>query len=640
MAADDLTVGEVMALVAAARVDRLVLLLEQAAGIAERRWLRDALSTAIRRSDPGAVDPDILARAANRDLGEATALLDGGPPAHSVVVPFAAGALGIARRVYVGFDLEGVDDGGTLAPASRDAVRHALLVAARCETPPHPPERYRFGAWLPGGFEGVSVDGASLGAATFVSAVALWSGRSVVPGTAISASLEGSQLGGVGGLEAKVDALIARPDVARLVVASADRAAVEATVAKARGTLPVIGVEDVAALLDATLAPRASSEPEAEDIDHVVYEARRAFAGGWAPHRWPVLRERLERVASAIPGGRPDLEVAALTMLGAARRHLGAPEESARILVRAAKLAATHASAVPDPPLVHLWEHLALTHAMLGDLSEARTAARRALRIATRARLGADRVKALGTLGLVELAADHPQEAAAAQADALAFVSAGRPAQIVRSCGYLAEARGAAGDLGGVREAWTTGFARLAAVPAATRDVLEAWLRVNFGSALVRCGALDEAVEVLASSIVTAQIEAGPLPGLLARRALGRALVGRAASAPAEVDRGLSLLGQSPASQGLVAAPRFVAMAHVNVLFEARARLVLGVFEADVEARALRALGSLPRYGRVPELLAPLVGRVRAAVALAVFEPVRLIAALDALLARAVRLGL
>jgi hypothetical protein len=81
-------------------------------------------------------------------------------------------------------------------------------------------------------------------------------------------------------------------------------------------------------------------------------------------------------------------------------------------------------------------------------------------------------------------------------------------------------------------------------------------------------------------------------------------------------------------------------MAHVNVLFEARARLVLGVFEADVEARALRALGSLPRYGRVPELLAPLVGRVRAAVALAVFEPVRLIAALDALLARAVRLGL
>jgi tetratricopeptide (TPR) repeat protein len=634
------TVGEVEALVAAARVDRLVARLDHATGIGERRWLRHALATAIGRSDPGAVDAETLQRATAHGVSEATALLEGGPPAHSVVVPFAAGALGIARRVYVGFDLEGVDDGGALAPASRDAVRHALLLAARCETPPHPPERYRFGAWLPGGFEGVSVDGASLGAAALVSAVALWSGRAVLPQTAISASLVGTRLVSVGGHAAKIDALIARADVARLVVASADRAAVAARVASARGTLDVIGVDDVEALLVATLAAPGSAGRGDDDVDHIVYEARRAFAGGWASHRWPVLRERLERVASAIPAGRPDLEVAALTMLGAARRHLGAPEESARILARAAKLAAAHAKAVPDPPLVHLCEHLALTHAMLGELGEARSAARRAVRIATRARLGADRLKALGTLGLVELAADHPEEAAAAQSSALALASAGRPAQIVRSCGYLAEARAAAGDLEGVRDAWSTGCAQLASVPASARDVLEAWLRVNFGSALVRCDVLDEALTALSAPVVTAQIEAGPLPGLLARRALGRALVGRTAATPAEIDRGLSLLGQSPASQGLLAAPRFLAMAHVNVLFEARARLVLGIFDADMETRALRALGALPRYGRVPEQLAPLVGRVRAAIALAVFEPVRLIAALDALLARAVRLGL
>jgi hypothetical protein len=639
MAADVPTVGEVEALVAAARVDRLVVHLEKARGIAVRRWICDALAIALRRCDPGALAPALLQAAQARGLDATAAQLDGGPPAHSVVVPFAAAELGIARRVYVGFDLEGVDDGGTLSEESLDAVRQALLLAARRETPPHPPERYRFGAWLPGGLEGVSVEGDSLGAATLVSAVALWSGRGVLPQTAISASLVGTRLGAVGGLAAKVDALLARADVSRLVVASADRAAVAAQVAAAGGTLDVVGVDDVETLLVATLSTAAPTVRD-EDVDHVVYEARRAFAGGWASHRWPVLRERLERVASAIPAGRPDLEVAALTMLGAARRHLGAPEESARILARAEKLAAAHAKAVPDPPLVHLCEHLALTHAMLGALPEARRAARRAVRIAKRARLGADRVKALGTLGLVELAAGHPEEAAAAQRDALALVAAGRPAQFVRSCGYLAEARGAAGDLAGVREAWVTGCTQLAAVPASSRDVLEAWLRVNFGSALVRCGALDEAVEVLAVPLVTAQIEAGPLPGLLARRALGRALVGRSASTPAELDRGLSLLGQSPASQGLLAAPRFVAMAHVNVLFEARARLVLGLFEADIEARARRALGALPPYGRVPALLAPLVGRVHAALATAALEPVRLVAALDALLVRAVRLGL
>ncbi len=643
MVGDVPSVGEVDALTFAARVDRLVAHLERAQGIGQRRWLSEALSSALRRSDPGALTPDLAARAAalgvpaTHDAGEIE------PPPHSVVVPCAAGPLGLARRVHAGFDLEAADEAGGFEGTSRDAARHALRAAAQRITPPHPIARYHLVPWLPGSLAWVTVDGDSLGAATYVSAVALWSGRAVRAGTAVSAALVGASVGPVGGLAAKVDALLARADVTRLVVAEADRAQVESLVRAAGGRLEVVGAGSTDALLVAALAAPdavARGALRGDDVDHVVYEARRAFAGGWSSYRWPALRERLERVAGMIPAGRPDLEVAALTMLGAARRHLGAPEESARVLARAEALAAAHAAVVPDPPLVHLHEHVALTRAMLGDLREARVAAQRAVRIAARARLSAEQVKALGTLGLVELAAGRCEAAAAAQARALALGHAGRPAHCARTCGYLAEACGRAGDLAGARAAWAEGRAHLAASPEAGRDVLEAWLRVNFGAALVRCGAPEEAVETLAVPVVAAQLEGGPLPGLLARRALGLALVRRPASSPAEIARGLELLAQSPAAHGQLAAPRFLAMAQANVLHEARARLALGRWESDIEARAVRALGSLPRYGRVSTRLAPLALRVHRALAEADARPAPLARALDTLLARTERFGL
>ena len=627
------------AAVAAARVDWLVAHAEVAVGIAQTRWLVQALDSALQRSDPGAVDQDTLRRAASVGASALLGAAEVSPPAHSLVVPFCAEVLGFARRVHAGFELDAGDAAESLAADARAAVRGALDAAARRATPPHEPAQYRLAAWLPGALEGVVVAGESLGAATLVSAVALWSGRAVLAGTAVSASLSGLTLASVGGLESKIAALAARADVLRLVVASPDEALACALVRASGARLAIVPAVDVEALLSATLAP-APKVAAAADIDYVVQDARRAFSGGWSAYAWPALREQLERVAGAIPVGRPDLEVAALTMLGAARRHLGAPEESARVLARAEALADLRHDVLPDAPLVHLLEHVALTNAALGDLERAMPPARRAVRVASRARLSGELLKALGTLGLVQLARGKPREAAAAQARALAIVHVHRPQSCVRTHAYLAEARGAAGDLDGARAAFDEGLAHLGALPtAAARDDVQAWLRTSYGAALVACGAFDEAVAALSVPAVLARLDGDPLPGLLARRHLGRALAEAPSARPAERARGLELLAQSPAAHRQLTAPRFLAMAHANVLYEARARVTHGLWEADIEARTLRALGCLPRYGRMPTLLDPLATRVERAIADVRKEPQRLVRALDLLLVRGSRLG-
>jgi len=632
------SVEDVEAAVSTARVDRLVAFVAAADGIALHRWLVQALEHALQRADPGALD-DATARVAMALVSAATRPVQVAPPPHSVVVPFAAGALGFARRIHVGFELDAGDAAESLADDARSAVRDALDAAARLASPPHAPSRYRLAAWVPGALDGVRVEGASLGAATLVSAVALWSGRAVVAGTAISAGLSGAALLSVGALDAKLAALASRADVTRLIVAHGDRARAHALAMSHAPRIEVIGAADVDALL-ATALGQTPRDAVALDVDHVVHEARRAFSGGWSAYRWPELRERLERVAAAIPAGRPDLEVAALTMLGAARRHLGAPEESARVLDRAAALAAQNAAVVPDPPLVHLLEHVALTDVALGDLDHAVPAARRAVRVASAARLSGELMKALGTLGLVELARGRSAAAVDAQARALDIAHVYRPAGCVRTHAYLAQARGAAGDLEGARAAFEEGLAHAAEHSAAgQRDDVEAWLRTSYGGALVACDAFEEAVAALSVPSVLERLSGDPLPGLLARRHLGRALASAPLTRPADIERGLELLAQSPAAHRHLEAPRFLAMAHANVLYEARARLAHALWEPDVEARTIRALACLPRYGRMPAQLDPLVARVHRALGAARTRPKPLLRALDLLLVRASRLG-
>lgn len=632
------TVGDVDAAVLTARVDRLLAYVAAADGIALRRWLVQALEHALLRADPGALD-DATARVVASLVATTFRAAEVAPPPHSVVVPLAAEALGFARRIHVGFELDAGDAAESLSPDARSAVRDALDAASREVSPPHAPSRYRLAAWVPGALDGLRVEGASLGAATLVSAVALWSGRAVVDGTAISAGLSGAALLSVGALDAKLAALAARADVTRLIVAQADRERAHAFAASHAAHIEIIGAADIDALLAAALG-HAPRNVVALDVDHVVHEARRAFSGGWSAYRWPELRERLERVAAAIPPGRPDLEVAALTMLGAARRHLGAPEESARVLDRAAALAARSAAVVPDPPLVHLLEHVALTDVALGDLDHAVPAARRAVRVASEARLSGELIKALGTLGLVELARGRAAAAVDAQARALDIVHVYRPAGCVRTHAYLAEAHGAAGDLEGARAAFDEGLAHAAEhASAGARDDVEAWLRTSYGGALVACGALEEAVAVLSVPSVLARLAGDPLPGLLARRHLGRALAGAPTTCPADIERGLELLAQSPAAHRHLEAPRFLAMAHANVLYEARARLAHALWEPDVEARTMRALACLPRYGRMPARLDPLVARVHRALGAARARPNPLLRALDLLLVRTARLG-
>ena len=272
------TVGEVDSAVLAGRADELVALAEAADGIAVRRWIVQALERALQRGDPGAFDHALLARAA-----AVGALVSAGaevkPPPHSVVAPLAAGALGFARRVHVGFELEAGDAAESFSGDTRRAVRAALDAAARHAPPPHEPARYRLATWLPGALEGVLVDGASLGAATYVSAVALWTERVVIPGTAVSASLEGTTVVSVGGLEAKIAALAVRADVRRLLVANADLARARTLVDALHAPLELVGVVDVETLLAAALE-HAPATTTPQEIDYVVQDAHRAFSGG------------------------------------------------------------------------------------------------------------------------------------------------------------------------------------------------------------------------------------------------------------------------------------------------------------------------------------------------------------------------
>jgi tetratricopeptide (TPR) repeat protein len=617
-------------LATAGRIDLIVDRLASATGIARRRWLLEVLGAALERCEPGSVAPAILERAAALGADVPTELRAGTPappPTHSVVLPVAgAGGLGLARRVVVSYELDAYVGEATLGAAARAAVADALALAVRHGRPRQAPERYRLAGIRPGALDGLEVDGASLGAAAFVSAVSSWSRRPVRPGTAVTGALEPSgQVRPVGALVAKLDALRVRPDVTRVIVPVAQRADARAHLASIEGaSLEVLGVGDVDALLDAALEAAPAAPP---DLDAAVQEARREFRQGWRGYAWPELRERLERLAEALPAGRPDLLVAVLTMAGAARSHLGEPDEARRVLLEARALAAANADAVPDEPLLHLERHLALTSLALGDLREARRAASRGIARARRARLRGELYRSLGTAGIVALAAGDPSAAERLQREALDIVHAHAPGECARTHAYLIEALGAARDVSQVRREMAEALSH-----AAGGRLDAAWLHTSYAGALVACGAHAEPA-------VLGAIGREPLPGLVARRHLARATVGACADDEVRCARALELLAQSPAAHvGLHA--RLRALASMNVAHEAELRVRLGRWDADAAARLDAALSTLPVYGRLPRLLGPRVTAVRDALAAGPRGFSRLARALGALVARASALSL
>jgi len=646
----------VRAAVLAGRVDQLAAAARRAPGVAERRFLLDALERAISLADPGAIGDRELALA--RQLGVDEALLQPDPytaPPHAVRVPLvvtsletdgrgeteAHGQLGFARLLYVSFRPAGDARGGELRldDAARRAVSQAIDLAAR-QSGRADVAGFDLVVAQPAALVDVRIEGPSIGAAAFVSALSLFSGRAARPGLAITGCLAGGRVTRVGSVGDKVEGVLrGRSDVRRIVVPKDELRRARQAVREVGADVEVSGVATVSELTAACLSDQVSRSVSSQGT---VDALRLDFRAGWEGWRWPALRERLARAAGEIPPHRPDLAVEVLAMLGAVERNLGAPEESHAVLDRARNILADPDAyeSVPDLPLAILFQHLALTEVQLCRFAPAVSAARQAVEVARRGRLRSQLFRALGCMGIVALARGRPEEAVSHHTEALSIAERVEPETAPRTRTYLLEALGAAGDIAAARALFNETRPLLRATPSEERRAsYEAWLRVAWASCLVRAGEQASAVRVLDAAPVREAIAQQPLPGLFARRWLGVAL-----AAGRRAEEGFELLAMSPAAYGLMRAPRVRFLSHLNVLVEAQARLARSAWNRDIAARACTAIGALPRYGAAPTFLGEPARAVAEALVDADLDRDR--EALDAtardldeLVARCVRLG-
>lgn len=590
---------DVDAAVVAMRFKELLAWCESAKNVSELRYRLSGLEHALVRADPGAVSPEQRARA--EKLGVSQALFDGllgEVPSHAVRVPLVCepSGEGLLRLMHVANDPT-VHGAYAIAfdHTARRAIADAISLAVERAKVPWEHARYFFTTTAPEALHcpglDVPVRGPSLGAAAFVSAFSLYTGRPVRHGLVVTGRLVGSKVRDVGRLGAKLGAVAAaRADVARVIVPTVSLADAKRDFKHSEHGIEVIGVSTIDELIDAALEV---APPSRIHVRHRVAEVRREFEGGWRGFRWYTLRDRVERLAAEVPEARADLKVEAMSMLGAIQGHLGSPKESLAVLEEAVRFAASDAvrEAIPDLPLAHLYQHLAITRTKLVRFSEARAAATSAVRVSKRGRLRDEWYKSLGCAGLVELGANRSGAAVTAFEAALALVHAYTPESCARSHAYLIQALGLAGDTARIAQEFTTACAHMRDHhDAADTSHTEAWLRISYGGALVACGKLDDASRALDVACVREAIANAPLPGLLARRHLGIALAG----GPRRRD-GYALLAPSPIAHPLLTGG-LLFTAQVNVLCEARARLQHGDWDRDIEGRALAELDRFPGY--------------------------------------------
>lgn len=619
--------------VVAGRVDLLLAQACDARGIAARRFALDALARGLLHADPGTVDAATREAALALRVDPSTVATSAAErQPHAVAVPLVdrvAAERSFVRQVHVVFDPVALQvDADPLEPSARRAIAAAIARAARDAPPPSDPVLHRLVAARPRALAGVRIDGPSLGAAAYASAVSLWSGRPVLPGVVVTGAVEGDSVLSVGEIPAKVRAAQAH-GAAALVVPAADAAVARA---EAKGTgLAIVAVRDLselrAAVLAATAGPRRKPERE-------VAEARREFGTGWRGYRWPAILASLSRVSGTLPAARVDLRVEVLSRLGAAQRHLGDPAGSLAILEEAQQIVQSEEGrlGVPDEPIAYLLQQSAMTEKQLCRFAEARRHAAEAVAVARRARLRGVLIKALGVEGLVALAEGDPEAAIASFEESLEVTLAFDPHDTARTRAYLIEAHGAAGHLDPARAQLAAAMEELEQKgDDEGRRASESWVRTSWGGALLALGRPAEAVEALDHPSVRVSLEDEPLPGLLARRWLGLAL---AQAGPPE--QGFEILAASPIVHGRALEAHLSFLAHLNVLFEARARVELGAWSSDVAGRARRALESVPTYGLDDARLAEAYAAIEAALA---SNDVPSLATLDALLARCRRLS-
>jgi len=586
---------------------------ERAVGVAARRFAIAELERALLSADPGAAR-GLRERLAALDVSRAIIEASDAPlPPHAVHVPLVVRdhrgqERAVVRALMIAYDASGEPRGAfTLLPTAARAVTASIRAAAREETPATALERLHLVPVSPGGLGGGGIGGPCRGAARYLPALALFSGRRVRASLAITGAVVGRRVTHVDGLEAKLAAARERG----LVLVAPD----------ANGPPREGGLETVSDL--ASLVLRAL-EPGAPDVDleAEVRTAARATESGWNGYRWPAVREVVTRVLARVPERRPELRIEVLARLAATERHLGRTDASLAAIAEAEAIAASAIAriAVPDEPRVRLARQKAMTLLQAFRVREAERSAARSVAIARRARLRGELIYSLGAVGLCALARGDAPRAVAAFREALDHTLAHRPSSAARSRAYLVEALGRAGDARAAREQYRLALEE--AMDDAHRGVggKVAWVRTSFAAALRALGEHAEVVRVLSDETVTTAIVETPLPGLLARRHLGLARLVRAKN-EREREEAYALLESSPhAYDGLDAALRVTAQ--INVLHAARERLARG---EEGTRRLAVGLAGLPRAGALGRLVARL-DRAK--------DPAAVARALDALLGR------
>lgn len=569
MARDDDERGAELAGAIAHWLDRLA----SASGIADKRYARAALERALTRADPGELTDADAARA--RALGVTREAIDAAsrhPPPHAVRVPLVAedGTV-LVRSFEVAF--EPVEERKVLGDEADAAAREAIARAAAQLTARPDSRRYRFVPSSPAALGAAWIDGRSLGAAAFVSALSLFSDRPVRDRAVITGALEGDRVTSVGSVRSKAEAARAL-GATRVVVPSADAA--EAPFA--------IGVATLDALADACLEPQVA----ASDPDALVELAARAARDGWSGYRWRSVRERVTRALAIVPEGRPELRVDALAQLAAASRHLGDLIGSAEAIELALAIVASAAGrrGVPDEVLCRLERQRAMHERGRGRLGVAARAAKRAVAIARRARLRGELLKSLGTEGLVTMARGDDAGALAPLEEALAITIERTPREAARSRAYLVEALGRLGRLDEARAHAEAALAECAEQGERGR-AKEAWVRTSLGLALAWNERWDETRAALDRPAVHEAIARDPLPGLVARRWLGVAL-----ARLGDVARAASLLGASAYAYGDALEPSLRFVADVNLLHELAERAARGDLDVDTVRATLERIAS------------------------------------------------
>jgi len=597
--------------VLAGNISALLSHARRAKGIARRRHAYDLLERALLNADPGTVTQQ--QRDAARRIGLDRTVCDEPDidvPPHAVLVPLVLPAsptmqraVGVVRYMRVAFEASTLN-GYHLAfdAAAARAVSDALQLAATrldrnavdhayCLTSVHPDAFTSLEA-------SVQLSGPSLGAAAFVSAVSLWSERAVHKGAVVTGRLLGDRVRAVGGIEEKIQAVVAsRPDVKRVIVPTETLAHARRVLRRYGAGIQVIGVRTLDELAEAALEP-AATRPLS--IQHRLAALRLEFDRGWQGFQWANVREHAQRLVSVVPEHSVEQRVDLLSMLGATQERAGSVLRSLETLGQALQLARSPLGSrwVSDRVKSRLHQRLAMTQRRLCRFNDARRSAALAIRFAKRGHHADELYKALGCAGLVELAAGRPQRAVASLEASLALTHEHAPDSCLRAHGYLIEAHARAGDAAGSEAQWIealehSGRAALTSLPSSS----EAWLRTSRGTALWILGHAADAVATLDVPVVGDVIATKALPGMWARRALGVSLmnVGR-------VEQGQALLAASEVAYGPSLEANLAFGAQLNVLCEASALLSRDHWDSDIHGRAYRALQRFPDYLRAATL--------------------------------------